>query len=127
MLIALKYAHITCVALSGALFAWRSLRLIARGRHPAGWERVVPHIVDTLLLTTALVLVFMLRLNPLAHGWLAVKLGAVVAYIGFGFMTLRFARSHGQRVAAFCCATFSFLYVILVALTREPWPPSALL
>ena len=74
MLLAVKYAHIVCITLSGALFVWRGTRLIALGRSPAGWERVLPHIIDTLLLTTALGLVFMLRLNPLEHGWLAAKL-----------------------------------------------------
>ena len=127
MLLAVKYAHIVCITLSGALFVWRGTRLIALGRSPAGWERVLPHIIDTLLLTTALGLVFMLRLNPLEHGWLAAKLVAVIGYIGFGFITLRFARSRSQQITAFSCATVTFAYIVLVAITREPWLPTALL
>ena len=66
-------------------------------------------------------------LNPLEHGWLAAKLVAVIGYIGFGFITLRFARSRSQQITAFSCATVTFAYIVLVAITREPWPPTALL
>tara|TARA_B100000700_G_scaffold161150_1_gene178450 strand:+ start:362 stop:622 length:261 start_codon:yes stop_codon:yes gene_type:complete len=82
MLLIVKYAHVTCVTVSGALFAWRGLRLILLERRPAGWERVVPHVIDTLLLASALTLLVMLRLNPFDHAWLIAKLCALSSTLG---------------------------------------------
>ena len=53
--LSVKYLHISCVVISIGLFALRgSLELLGRPWRQWRVLRVAPHVIDTLLLTTAL-------------------------------------------------------------------------
>ena len=82
--------------------------------------RVLPHVVDTLLLVCGLMLVFGLGYS-ITSGWLAAKLVALLAYIGFGVMTLR-ATDVTWRILGFGGALVSVGYIFLVAFNRSAWP-----
>ncbi len=82
--------------------------------------KILPHVIDTLLLACGLALVFNLGYS-LTSGWLAAKLLALLAYIGFGVMTLR-AGDVTWRLVGFGGAICSVGYIFLVALNRHPWP-----
>jgi len=84
--------------------------------------RILPHVVDTLLLACGLILVFGLG-HSLTSGWLVMKFVALLAYIGFGVLTLR-ASSVPLRVVGVIGALASVGYIFAVALTRNPWPLS---
>ncbi len=123
---ALKSLHVACVAASFALFAVRGawmLRSPDRLRVP--WVRVVPHVVDTLLLASAVTLAFLLRLDPVAHGWLAAKIAGLVVYIALGTVALKRGRTRGTRARAFAAALAVYAYVVAVAITRSPAGPFA--
>ncbi|NKC01574.1 MAG: hypothetical protein GKR90_24160 [Pseudomonadales bacterium] len=83
------------------------------------WVRVVPHVVDTLLLVLGVVLAFSLA-GGFVQGWLFAKLIALVAYIGFGVMTLR-GEGHIRDIG-FVGAILAFVYMLTVAFSREVWP-----
>lgn len=87
--------------------------------------RVAPHVVDTLLLATGLTLAWRIHQYPFVQAWLTAKVVALFVYIGLGLVTLRFGRSRGVRLAAFVAALLTFLYIVSVAVTRTPFPPSA--
>lgn len=79
----LKKIHLHCVGLSVALFALRlGLRLAAPERL-AAWKvlRVLPHGVDTLLLSTAIAMVVVGGIDLLQSPWLLAKIGALGLYI----------------------------------------------
>ena len=84
------------------------------------WVRIAPHVVDTLLLVFGVVLAYRLSLSPFS-GWLAAKLVGLVAYIGFGVLTLRAARRPLQ-LAGLAGALLAAAYIFAVALTRSPFP-----
>lgn len=78
----LKFLHVTCVVLSGTGFVLRGVWMIQGSPMlPRRWVRVVPHVVDTVLLPSAIALAFMIEQYPLAHGWLTAKVLGLVAYI----------------------------------------------
>lgn len=80
MYLFIKTLHLSCVALSYALFVWRgALRL--RGQTLPRWLRVVPHLVDTVLLLSALILTTLIGQYPFVHGWLTAKVLALLCYI----------------------------------------------
>ena len=83
------------------------------------WVRIAPHVIDSLLLILGVVLAFNLAAGPW-QGWLAAKLIALVAYIGFGVMTLR--GSGAIKHMGVVGALISVGYIFAVAFTRQVWP-----
>lgn len=78
----IKYVHVACAILSGAGYFVRGLWMMRESPLlQKAWVKVAPHIIDTALLASAILLALQLRLNPLDHGWFTAKLIALVAYI----------------------------------------------
>lgn len=119
----IKGLHIGCATLSVTLFFIRGLWMMA----DADWRRyrvfrITPHLVDTLLLLSAIVLVWQTGQYPLQQPWLMAKIGALLVYIGLGMVALRFGRSKTTRVLAWFAALAVFAYMVGVALTHKPLP-----
>jgi uncharacterized membrane protein SirB2 len=81
----------------------------------------VPHVVDSVLLAAAVVLVLMLREYPFGTGWLTAKTIGLVVYIGLGTVALRRGRSKRVRLRAWIAAQAVFVYIVSVALTKNPF------
>jgi uncharacterized membrane protein SirB2 len=139
----LRVIHVTAVVISGSGFAARGLGAW-RG---AAWvrsriARTLPHLVDTVLLASALGMLWTIRLWPWTLPWLRAKLIGLVLYIGFGAVALRRLRRgavatgrapgvaavaeasrRSQRrvgLAAWIVALLVFGYIVSVALTKNP-------
>lgn len=115
-----KLVHQSAVALSFAGFFARGVGMIGG----APWVRrplakTVPHIVDTVLLASALALVWMLQAS-LTAPWLMAKIAGLVVYIVLGAIALRGGRTRGVRIAAWLAAMATFGYIVSVAITRNP-------
>lgn len=124
----IKTTHVTCAALSFSLFFLRGLwMLYAPQRLQALWVRVLPHVIDTVLLGSAVTLAVLSRQSPLDLPWLAAKIVALLAYIGLGMIALRRGRTRGVRALAWVAALCVFGYIVAVAYTRDPWPIRALM
>ena len=119
--LALKHLHVACVVLSGLGFALRGWWMLNDSPLlKARLTRVVPHVVDTLLLGSALVMAWQSSQYPFAQGWLTAKFFGLLAYILCGTMALKRARTKGQRVLFFVLALLAYAYIVGVALTRNP-------
>ena len=86
------------------------------------WVRVVPHVVDTVLLASAVALAWMSHQYPLVQPWLTAKVAGLLVYIGLGMVALRFGRSRRVRLGAWLAAIAVFAYIVAVAVTRHPLP-----
>ena len=118
----LKQVHIACAVLSIAGFAARGVLMLRESPLlDAGVVRVAPHVVDTALLASALALAWLSAQYPFAQGWLTAKVLALAAYIVLGTIALKRGRSPAVRRAAFTLALATVLYIVSVALTRDPW------
>lgn len=116
-----KVIHESAVTLSGLGFFARGAGALAG----AGWVRTrtarsLPHIVDTVLLLSAVVLVWMLRIDPRAAPWLMAKIVALAVYIGLGIVALRPGLSTPVRATAWLAALATFAYIVSVAITKNP-------
>lgn len=115
--------HLTSAMLSLTGFIARGVWMIRSSpKLRAPLTRVLPHVIDTVLLLSGLWLAFRLRLSPLQHVWFAAKLSGVLAYIGLGAVALRYGRTRTVRTMAWCGALAVFIYVLSVALTHRPMP-----
>lgn len=119
--LALKHLHITCVIVSGLGFFLRGLAamfdspLIERR-----WVKTVPHVVDTVLLSSAISMAVISSQYPFAQSWLTAKLLALVLYILCGVMALRKGRSRTSRGVFFVAALAVYAYIVSVALRHNP-------
>jgi uncharacterized membrane protein SirB2 len=123
MYLTLKTIHIGAVTLSGLLFFIRGLWLLTNSsRRQRRWVKVTPHLIDTILLLSAIALAIMLRQYPFIHDWLTAKVVALILYIALGMMALRFARRRPLQLLSWCGALLMFAYIVAVALSHNPWP-----
>ena len=81
--------------------------------------RVLPHIIDTALLASAVAMVVMLGASALAVPWLIAKIVGLLVHIGLGTVALKRGRSKGVR-NAFVLALLTFAYIVSVALSKDP-------
>lgn len=121
--VSLKITHLSCVAISYALFVVRGVWMM-RGSEllQRRWVRIVPHVVDTVLLASAIALAITLHQYPLTHGWLTAKVAALLVYIGLGMIALKYGKTRGTRIMAWIAAQVVFAYIVAVALMRSPLP-----
>ena len=119
--LALRDLHITCVVVSGAGFflrgAWMLLDSPMLDRR---WVRVLPHVVDSALLGSAMALAILSAQYPLAQNWLTAKLAGLLMYIMFGTMALKRGKTKAIRGGFFVAALLSYAYIVSVALMRSP-------
>jgi uncharacterized membrane protein SirB2 len=119
----LKTLHIAAVATSIALFVLRaalSLAGAARLQHPL--LRVAPHVVDTVLLASAVLLTLVVRQYPFVDGWLTGKLLGLVAYVVLGSIAIRRGRTPTIRAVALVGALLAVSYILGTALHHDPDP-----
>jgi uncharacterized membrane protein SirB2 len=117
-----KQVHLATIALSWGLFFVRGVWMIADSpRLAARWVRVVPHVNDTVLLLAAIYLATSYGL----HSWIVAKIVALVAYILIGMVALRRGPTKPVRIAAWVAAQLVFLYIVAVAVTKNPLPLGA--
>jgi len=119
----LKAIHVSCAAASYALFVLRGIWMIRNAAIlRARWVRIVPHVIDTVLLASAVAMALAIRQYPFSADWLTAKVIALLAYIALGMIALRLARRKPARVVAWAAAQAVFLYIVAVAYTRSPLP-----
>lgn len=115
--------HLISIALSVGLltlrFWWRytDSRLAC-----ARWTRIVPPVVDTVLLLSGIALMVKAHILPFTeHGtWLTEKLFGVIIYIVLGFIALDYRRARSQqvRLVAFPLALVVLYIIIKLATTK---------
>ncbi len=117
---AVKQVHMSAAALSLALFVVRGAWMMrAPERLSSRWVRIVPHVVDTVLLASALWLAWQIGFAANAR-WLAAKIIALFVYISLGTIALKRGRTHQIRIGALVAAIATFGYIVSVAITKSP-------
>ncbi len=119
----IKSIHIASVALSYSLFFVRGVWML-RGSPllQRRWVRVAPHMVDTVLLGSAILLAWRLGFSPLEHSWLAAKIIALLLYIVIGSVAIKRGKTRRIRLIAWLTAQAVFFYIVSVAVTHDPLP-----
>ncbi len=120
--LALKHIHVTAVIISIAGFLLRyGLSLVGDGWRRHAILRIGPHIVDTILLVSAIALSVVSRQYPLVHDWLTMKVVALPVYIVAGSIALRPGRSERTRALALIVALLAFAHIVGAAIYKTTW------
>ena len=125
--ILLKHVHMTCVALSFSFFVLRFYWRLQDSRLlQNSLVKVLPHVVDTCLLISAISLAWIAQINPLSQYWLSAKIIALLMYIVLGSFAIKRATTRRGQLLSFSAACASFTYIILVAISKQAIPFIAL-
>ena len=118
----IKWVHVAAVLASGGLFLLRGL--LVQLRQPqlamAAPVRYLSYSIDTVLLTAALMLLTILPGAMFANGWLTVKLGLLVAYVGLGSFALKRAQTPRLRRTCYVLAVLVFAFMLSIARAHHP-------
>lgn len=117
----IKLLHIGCVLLSGGIFSFRGLLMLAGSRwcnHSLlKWPS---YINDSILLTAGVLLMQLTQQYPVTHDWLSVKLLLLVVYIVLGVFALRAAPSRAGRALYYLAALAVYLFMHSIARSHHP-------
>lgn len=117
----LKLIHVSSVILSYSLFMTRGIWMMrGSAQLQRRWVKIMPHIVDTVLLASAIALAILIKQYPLADAWLTAKVIGLLVYIGLGMVALRFGKTRITKISAWVMAQIVFFYIVMVALTKSP-------
>ena len=122
----LKLLHAGSALLSISGFALRGYwMLTGNPRLRSRPARVLPHILDTLLLASAIGMLVIWQANPFEFAWLSAKIAALLCYIGLGMVAFRFGKTRRVRAIAWGMALLVAAYIVAVAFSKSPWGPLA--
>ncbi len=114
----IKYAHILFVICSFILF---NLRFWLKRRNLDATLslplRILPHINDSFLLLTGVLLMFIGSWSPFTETWLAIKLLLVVVYIAFGVVAQKNI-STTKGFVFYSLSQLAFLTTVLLSLCK---------
>ncbi len=121
IMIVVKIIHVSCalMAISGIII--RGILMMKDSPLLTTWAaKKLPHIIDTVLFISAIILASQWGWLALEMPWLLAKIAALLVYIGCGTIALRFGRSKSIRITAFLGAICAFAYIVAVAATKNP-------
>jgi uncharacterized membrane protein SirB2 len=115
--------HVASALLSITGFTLRGVWML-RGSSllQARATKILPHVIDTLLLASGIGLLFTPHLFDTQQAWLFAKVIALGLYIGLGMVALKLGRTRGVRMSAWIAAIAVFCYIVAVALTKQVIP-----
>ncbi len=124
--LAIKHLHISCVTLSISLFFLRGVWVLRDSPvMQQRWVKIVPHLIDTALLSSALTLAWVSQQWPFEQPWLTAKVVGLLLYVILGSIALKRGKTKAAKATAWVMALATFGYIVAVALMRsvQPWLP----
>ena len=116
-----KHLHMTAIGLSILLFVFRFIwSQFDASVLSKKWVKILPHIVDTVLLASAIWLCVILSQYPFVNAWLTFKVVGVVLYIVFGLFALKKAKTTMGKWSFFVAALAVLMATAMVAVTKQP-------
>jgi len=77
--------------------------------------KILPHIIDTVLLAAAIYLVVILQVYPFVVNWVTAKVVLLVVYIIAGTVALKRGKTKQSRVIAFIISVAAILSIFAIA------------
>jgi uncharacterized membrane protein SirB2 len=93
--------------------------MIDSGMMQKRWVKVVPHVVDTFLLLSAITLCVILAQYPFQAGWVTEKLIGLILYIFFGLVVLKIGKDKKIKTLGFVLALSTIALMGKIAITKQ--------
>jgi uncharacterized membrane protein SirB2 len=118
--LALKHIHLFCVALSLLSYLARGVWLFMNSNLLGKrWARLLPQIINAILLLSGIALAAYLSMSPVNQPWLMAKIIGLVAYIALGVAAFR-AENPAVGKLLWVSGLVAFAYVVSVAFRKTP-------
>lgn len=118
-----KHTHLTLMLISVSFLIIRVLASTQNAQWlQQKWAKITPHVIDTLLLTSAVSLMVSISQYPIVHHWLSAKVIALIGYILFGTLAFKGQKSTPKKLGFLLLALVCIGYMISVAVTKSPMP-----
>ena len=115
----IKIIHMSCAMISVLGFLARGiLKINESPLVEKKLVKVLPHIIDTVLLVSAITLVVMSGQYPWVAPWVGAKIVGLIVYIGLGVVVMRTSKTKQARIIAFVLALATAAYIFMVAGTK---------
>lgn len=120
--IAIKHAHMMFALITITLFMLRAwLAVPDPDRIKSKLLKVLPHIIDTLLLALGIWLAVLSKQIPFSNSpWLTAKVIGLVLYIIVGTIAIKRGKTQDQRLVATFVAIAIFAYIYGAAISKSP-------
>lgn len=116
----IKYIHVTCAILTAFSFTIRCIWMLQGSRLlDIRATRIVPHIIDAVLLFSGILLLINYYRDFYHYDWLLLKLMAIILYIISGSVALKYGRTLTVRFAAML-VSFGLLAAIIILAVMRP-------
>ncbi len=114
----IKHTHIMLAFFSIIFFNFRFWKYFLVKRPT--WARIAPHVIDTFLLLTGVLLAIALSVNPfsMAGSWLGVKLVFMVFYIFFAILAMKQTFAQPSRLINYLISNSMAMAVIWMAMMK---------
>ncbi|MDX1676925.1 SirB2 family protein [Arsukibacterium sp.] len=120
MYTAFKHLHLLMVVLSVSLLFIRfGMMLKGSPLLNRKFFKITPHVIDSLLILSAVALMLMINQYPFVNAWLTEKFIALLAYIALAVMALR-GRTLAIRWLCFLGALGWLGLLVRVGLSKQP-------
>lgn len=123
MITGLAHTHSLLAMLTIAVFVVQGIIALAAPsllRRKA--MRIIPHVIYTLLLVTAITLLVVYGWNPLDFGWIMMKITMLIVFIALGIVAFKPKFPAPARVVAWAGALGALLWAYSAAVTRTAVP-----
>lgn len=120
MYIALKHLHLTFVVISLLIFFVRGVFLFINS--PLLTKKIMkiaPHIINTIMLVSGVVLAVNLGMKPGEHPWIMAKIIGLIVFIVVGVGAFKVRNRLLQKIL-WIDALVVFGYIVSVAITKNP-------
>jgi uncharacterized membrane protein SirB2 len=115
-----KHLHLTAIVLSVLLFLLRFVLLSMKSPMlQKKWLKILPHIVDTILLVSAVTLMVLIQQYPFVDAWVTEKLLALIMYVFMVTLALKLAKTPFMRVIGVVGAISWIAFAGMVAVSKQ--------
>ncbi|ACE85116.1 SirB2 family protein [Cellvibrio japonicus] len=120
MYLLLKHLHMTFVVLSFITFLLRGIWMLRGSRLlERKLVKILPHIINTILILSGIVLAVYLNMSPGSQPWLLAKIIGLVVYITLGVFAFKVA-SPTLRLGLWLAALVVFVQITSMAVHKNP-------
>ena len=111
-----KNLHMTCAVLTLLGFSLRGYWMLTESAMlQKKAVKILPHIIDTLLLLSAVMLVILTGFYPFVVGWVTLKLLLLVLYVVLGTFALKRGKTKQSRTIFFLASLVTVLAIFAIA------------
>lgn len=117
----IKHFHLLLIGLSVGLFLIRFI--LSEMKSPIlqkKWLKILPHIVDTLLIVSAVTLCVLIEQYPFVNAWVTEKLLALLLYVFMVTLALKMARTVFMKYIGLLGAISWVAFAGMVAVSKQP-------